>query len=185
MRISLRAQSVAPFYAMPCRCSRRDGHAHLPLPPASRLSAVSGSVPWLRRTVGGLSHLSGHGPRLDVVGPSALRGNGHERAAARGHHPHPEMGRPRTVCRTGPGLCCCTGVPDPGGLSFHDTDGCGERTFRPSPGASPEGTGWVPCPVAQALGPALVPSPPYIRPCRQRAKGAGKPGVPISLPDGL
>lgn len=103
---------------------------------------------------------------LPVTGPSAVQGTGYERATTLRHRPHPEMGRLRTVCCTGPGLCCCTSVPDPGGLSFHDTDGCGERTSRPSPDASLERTGRVLCPVAQAL----APPPPNVRPCLQRAK---------------
>lgn len=106
---------------------------------------------------------------LPLRGPSTVQCRGYERAVTLRHRPHPEMGRLRAVCRTGAGLCCCTSVPDPGGLSFGDTDGCGERTSHPSPDASLERTGRVLCPVAQALGPAVVPPPPHVRPCQQRA----------------
>ncbi len=66
------------------------------------------------------------------------------------------MGGFRPSAGLGKGLCCCTDVPDPGGLSLLDTDGYGERIFRPSPGASLEGIGRVLCPVGQAVGPALL-----------------------------
>ncbi|WP_425315361.1 ANTAR domain-containing protein [Streptomyces viridochromogenes] len=57
--------------------------------------------------------------------------------------------------------------------------------FRPSPGAAPEGTGWVLRPVGQAVGPAVAPPPPNARPCRERARGPGIPASPRALPDGL
>jgi len=110
--------------------------------------------------------------------PSTVQGTGHTRAAS-----CPGVARVRGTdgfrpsAGPGCGLCCCTDVLDPDGLSLLDTDGSGERIFRLSPGASLEETGWIRCPVTQAVGPADAPPPSNVRPCRQRAMGAGNPGV--------
>ncbi|WP_307627477.1 leucine-rich repeat domain-containing protein [Streptomyces turgidiscabies] len=53
----------------------------------------------------------------------------------------------------------------------------GSGLFRPSPGASLEGPGWIRCPVALTAGSALALPPSNVRPCQERAKGPGCPGV--------
>lgn len=97
------------------------------------------------------------------------------RATALLHRPYPGIGLLRTVCHTTRGLRCCVDVPDPGGMLLLNTDGCGVRSLRLSPGASLEGTGWVLCPAAQAVGPAVALPPSKVRPCPERSQGAGTP----------